>query len=193
MNRLLIFTISLLFLTACSSSSKIIKPEFKPEFSIDILSKKGIAAIYPDYKKNYFKVFPYLFYNEQNTFNEIQGDFYNVTYKINDNLNILTGYQRRYRKYKNVLIVLIALSDSSKLPLNKLPISVESSKHGSFTKSKLGYSAYNQKQQRVLFIKKLALKNKYDILNKIYDDVITVTIGGQVYTFLNPELELNQK
>lgn len=191
MNRISIFIFFLVFLSACSSSSRLIKPQFKPEFSIELLNQKRIAAINPNYKKNYFRLMPYLFYNRNNTFNEIQGDFYNVDYRMVSNINIMTGYWSEYGKYKNALIVLIAMSGSSKLPLKGVPISVESSKHGIFQKGKLNDNEFNRVQERVLFVKELELENKYDVLNKVYDDVITVQIGGQIYEFLNPELELD--
>lgn len=93
--------------------------------------------------------------------------------------------------YQNSLIVLIALSGTSTLPINDIPISVESSKHGIFERGEfMEYNAIDKSQQRTLFVKKLELDNRFDILKKINDDVITVKVGGQIYEFLNPEIEL---
>jgi hypothetical protein len=185
----------LVVLTACSSSSKLIepesKPEFKPEIPVEILNQRGIAYINSKYKRDYFEIMPYLFYNENNTFNGTQGDFYNVTYKNSSNLNIMVGYWEKYGDHKNVLVVFIALTDSSTLPLKGMPITVESSKHGKFINEKLRNTKLYRVQQRVLFVKELQLENRYDILDKMIDDVITVTIDGEIYHFLNPELELN--
>lgn len=136
---------------------------------------------------------PYLFYNENGTFNGIHGDFYNVKFGTSSDLNIKPGFWNKYGKYRNTLLVLIARSDTSALPLENLPITVHSSKHGKFEKGILmGNKAINASQQRVLFIKELELENRYDVLNKIEDDVITVNIEGQLYKFLNPEITLDE-
>ncbi len=136
---------------------------------------------------------PYLFFNKNGTFNEIQGDFYNVKFNINSDINVMSGYWREYGNYKHSLIVLIAMSSKSSIPLKGIPISVESSKNGFFEKAEpIGNSEANRIQQRVLFVKRLDLKNPYDVLNKIHDDVITVKVGAQVYEFLTPELSLNK-
>ncbi|WP_145758334.1 hypothetical protein [Sediminicola sp. YIK13] len=182
----------LLLVVSCSSISQLPRPEIQSEILSSKLNSNGIAAINPNYKKSYFRLLPYLFFNESGTFNEIQGDFYNVKFNVNSNLNIMPGFWSDYGNYQNSLIVLIAMSGSSTLPIKDTPISVESSKHGVFEKKKLiGNSQINKSQQRVLFVKKLELENPFDILNKINDDVITVKIGGQVYTFLNPEIKLD--
>ncbi|MFH6602037.1 hypothetical protein ACEZ3G_01000 [Maribacter algicola] len=190
MKRLLYLILPLL--VSCSSSSQLLRPEIHSEILSSKLNAKGIAAINPNYKKSYFRILPYLFFNKSGTFNEIQGDFYNVKFNVNSNLNIMSGFWSDYGNYQNSLIVLIAMSETSTLPIKDIPISVESSKHGVFEKKKLiGNSQINKSQQRVLFVKKLELENRFDVLNKINDDVITVKIGGQVYTFLNPEIELD--
>ncbi|MDO1512395.1 hypothetical protein Q2T41_06990 [Maribacter confluentis] len=190
MKRLLFLIV--LFVVSCSSTSQLPRPEIQSEILASKLNSHGIAAINPTYKKSYYRILPYLLFNESGTFNEIQGDFYNVKFNVNSNLNIMPGFWRDYGKYKNSLIVLIAMSRSSTLPIKGIPISVESSKHGVFEKKKLiGNSQVNKSQQRVLFVKMLELENRYDVLNKINDDVITVKIGEQVYTFLNPEIKLD--
>lgn len=190
MKRLLY--IILLIVISCSSTSQLPKPKIQSEIPASKLNSNGIAAINSTYKKSYFRLLPYLFFNESGTFNEIQGDFYNVKFNTNSNLNIMPGFWSDYGKYQNSLIVLIAMSGSSTLPIKDIPISVESSKHGVFEKKKLiGNSHINKSQQRVLFVKKLELENRFDVLNKINDDVITVNIGGQIYTFLNPEITLD--
>ena len=68
---------------------------------------------------------------------------------------------------------------------------VNSSKHGAFRKVELNQKDYwNKTQQRILLINPIPLQNEYDILKKIYDDVITVSVSDQKYTFVNPELVL---
>lgn len=180
------------FFLSCSSSSKLAKFKIKPEIPIAKLNEKGIAVINPNYKRNYYRILPYLFYNSNEVFNEVKGDFYNVKYNLSSNLNIMSGFWSEYGEYKNSLIVLIGMSNSSTIPLKGIPITVKSSKHGVFEKkTKLwGNNITNQIQQRVLFVKKLELNKKYDVINKVFDDVITVKIGEQIYEFLNPEMEL---
>jgi hypothetical protein len=183
----------LLLVTSCSSTTKLTRPEIQPEILSSKLNANGITAIKPNYKQSYFRILPYLFLNKSETFNEIQGDFYNVKFNVNSNLNIMPGFWQDYGNYHNSLIVLIAMSGTSKLPLKNIPISVESSKHGVFEQKKLIVNnQFYKRYQRVLFVKKLELENRFfDVLNKINDDVITVKIGGQIYTFLNPEIKLD--
>lgn len=192
MKRILYLIFILLVLVSCSSTSKLPRPEIQPEILSSKLNSNGIAAINPNYKKSYFRLLPYLFSNKSGTFNEIQGDFYNVKFNVNSNLNIMPGFWSEYGSFQNSLIVLVAMSGSSTLSIKDIPISVESSKHGVFEQGKLiGNNQINKSQQRVLFVKKLELENRFDVLNKINDDEITVNIGGQVYTFLNPEIKLD--
>lgn len=192
MKHLLHLIFILLLVASCSSTSKLQKPEIESEIESTKLNANGIVAINPKYKQTYYKLLPYLFLNEGGTFNEIQGDFYNVKFNSNSNLNITPGFWSDYGTHQNSFIVLIAMSATSTLALKNIPITVESSKHGVFEREKLiGNDKINKAQQRVLFVKKLELENRFDILNKINDDVITVTIGGQVYIFLNPEVKLD--
>ena len=176
---------------SCSSSSKLIAPVVKPEIPLDILNKKGIAVYSPKYKQYYFKLLTYLFYNRNDTFNEFNGDFINVKHGELSNLNVMVGYWSSYGQHKTSLIVLLSMTESSKSSLRNASITVNSSKHGVFLKQDLINTRINNSQQRLLFVKKLILENEYDIINKVYDDVITITIGEQQYTFLNPELELD--
>ena len=174
----------LLIVISCSSTSQLPRPEIQSEIPVSKLNSNRIAAINPNYKNSYFRLLPYLFFNESSTFNEIQGDFYNVKFNANSNLNIMPGFWSEYGNYKNSLIVLIAMSETSTLPIKDIPISVEQEKL-------IGNNQINKSQQRVLFVKKLELENQFDVLDKINDDVITVKIGEQIYTFLNPEIKLD--
>jgi len=181
----------LLVSNGCSSGSKAVVPEVSPEVPISVLNKNGIATINENYKRNYFRILPYLFYNKADAFNEIQGDFYNVKYYKVSNINIMVGFWSEYEKYKNSLVVLITLTNTSSLPIKDVSISVSSSKNGYFKKGSLdGKTKIERIQQRVLFVNELELENKLSVLDKIDDDVITVTINGQDYVFLNPEMKL---
>lgn len=192
MIRFLTSVIIILTLISCSTGSKINKPETNPEIPTPILKDNGIVTIIPNYKSRYFRSMPYLLKNKHGIYNQIQGDFYNVKFNTNSNLNISAGYWNRYGPHKNSLTVLIAMTGTSTIPIKNIPIVVKSKKHGIFEKTTtITNSDIDRIQQRVLFVKPLELENPYDILNKIHDDVITVTVGGQVYEFINPELELH--
>ncbi|MFD2585340.1 hypothetical protein ACFSQJ_00250 [Croceitalea marina] len=195
LTRILLSTSALLLFISCQSSSKLPRPIIKPEIPISRLNENAIATISPNYKDSYFRLLPYLFFNANGTFNEIQGDFYNVKFNTSSNINIMPGFWRDYGDYKNSIIVLIALSETSSIPIKDIYISVESSKNGVFIREKINeghkLDYISRSQQRVLFFKELSLENQYDVLNKINDDVLTVKVGEQVYKFLTPELELN--
>lgn len=194
MKRIIYLSILLTLFSNCSGSSKISmsknKVKVKPEISIKILNKNGIVAYNPNYKKNYPIILPYFLYNENNVFNDIRGDFINVKNNQIANLNLMVGYWKNYGYYKNTFIVLAAMSENSKGSLNEIPISVKSSKFGVFLKGKPKNNPFSKIQQRILFTKEIEINNDFEIIDKIYDDVITVTIGDQNYKFLNPELEL---
>ncbi|RZS93633.1 hypothetical protein [Aquimarina brevivitae] len=175
---------------SCGVKPKQAKPAYNNELSQEQLLAKGIVPISAKYKNSYFRVFPYLFYNKGNAFNSIAGDFFNVKYKTS-NFNIMVGFYKKYEGYENVQVVLVSMSENSKIPLKDQVLSATSSKHGDFSLVKLDQKNYYIRTlQQVLLINPLVINNDADILDKLYDDVITVTISDQEYTFLNPELKL---
>jgi hypothetical protein len=192
MNRIAFFLL-LVLISGCSGVNQIPPPEISPEISQTKLNQHKIVS-YGQYKGNYFKVLPYLYNNSNNTFNEIQGDYYNIDLHIHSSVLIMPGYFREYGKskeLKNVLVVQIMMGYPSKFSLNSLPISVSSSKHGYFKRNELYDLKINHIQQQALYVKELEIANEYDVLEKVRNDTITVTIGGQVFEFLNPEIELD--
>ena len=195
MNRNLFIGITtillVLILISCASGVAVSKPIINPEIAIEELHKKGIVPMRKRYKKPYFDIMHYLLYNENDVFNSIGGDFFNVKFKDNTNYNIMVGYWKKYEGFENAQVVLVSMSENSKIPLKDQEVVVNSSKHGTFKKIDLNQKDYwNKTQQRILFINSISLQNEYEILKKIYDDVITVTISDQKYMFLNPELVL---
>ena len=56
----------------------------------------------------------------------------------------MTGFWGDYGVYKNALVILIALSNSSSEPINNISIAVQSSKNGEFNKRKPRYNDYNK-------------------------------------------------
>jgi hypothetical protein len=193
MNRIAFFLL-LVLISGCSGVNQIPPPEISPEISQTKLNQHKIVSFNPNYKGSYFRLLPYLYNNSNNTFNQIQGDYYNIDLHIHSSVNIMPGYFREYGKYrelKNVLVVQIMMGYPSKFSLNSLPISVSSSKHGYFKRNELYDLQINHIQQEALYVKKLEIANEYDVLEKVRNDTITVTIGGQVFEFLNPEIELD--
>ena len=176
-------------LISCSST-KNVKPTITPEIDYKTLTERGIAPMHPKYKNSYFRILGYLFYNENDTFNTIQGDFFNVKHKNLGNLNLMVGFWKKYGKDKNLLDVSLAQSETSKPLLQKLEVKVSSSKHGDFKIGAAGDDEISIKQQRRLYLNNLNIKDNQDLLNQIFDDVITVTIRNETYTFLNPQLQL---
>lgn len=173
----------------CQFTSELTKVKVTPELDASILSQKSLIPLNPKYKRTYFRILPYLFVDKSGLFNSIQGDFYNLKFNLNSNLNFMVGYWQNYGKYRNVLIVLIGMSSTSTLPLKDIPIVVESSKHGLFKQGELsGNYQINKAQQRVLFVLSLESGSNRELLQTIQQDTIRVTVGGQVYKFVNPEI-----
>lgn len=163
-----------------------------PVIPIDTLLARGIIPYNIDYKGNYPRIMPYLYYNTGGTFNEIQGDCINVDYGENSDMNLMVGFFNKYGEYKNVLVVLVAKSANSKHSMSDIPVFAESSQFGKFEKGNFwGKSKYNKLQERVIFVKQLNPKHPTQIYPLLADDVIRVHIGGQVYTFISPEVVLN--
>ncbi|MCK8482316.1 hypothetical protein [Psychroserpens algicola] len=156
------------------------------------MNKKGITPIREDYKRNYPLGLPYLVFDENKSFNGIRGDFYNMKhYKLSD-INIMPGYWKNSGDIENVLVVLIAMSNTTTSSLNKLKVTVESSNFGTFFKGELPMTELNKRQQRIKFLNKIELQKDSDIIKKVVGDTITVNIGGQLYKFLNPEIEVSK-
>jgi hypothetical protein len=188
-------TLILIFISSlsCSSSKSFInsKEKVKPEIRIKVLNKNGMTPIREDYKNRYPIRLPYLVFDENKSFNGIRGDFYNMKhYKLTD-VNIIAGYWKKSGDYKNVLVVLIAMSNASTSSLNELQVIVESSNFGVFMKGELPNTELNKRQQRMVFLNKIELQNDSEIIEKVVDDIITVNIGGQLFKFVNPEIEVN--
>ena len=179
------------FISSCRTAPNFKTPKLKKEIPIKELHNRGIAPPNSHYKHMYYRLMPYLYWNNDGKYNELQGDFYNVKFDPDSNLNISVEFNKKYGKYDNSLYVLIAMTNTSKVTIRNTPISVISRKHGEFIKGEPNYNEYNEIQQRVLFVKKLSFENKYELLEQIKDDYITVIIGNQKYEFINPELEFD--
>ncbi|WP_224491543.1 hypothetical protein [Robertkochia flava] len=194
MKNLILFSSFACCLLSCAGKPKLKEAAFSPEIPLSTLNEKGIAAYRENYKSSYYDILPYLYYNEKGRFNGIQGDFYNLKFHPNSDLNVMPGFFGKIGKHRNALVVLISLSATSSLSLKDVPVSVSSLNHGEFSRSEelWGIAGVNKDQQRILFLKPLELQDKYDVLNKVKDDVITVTVDGEKYVFLNPEVHFEE-
>lgn len=173
----------------CQITSGGTKLKVTPELNATDLSQKSLIPLNPKYKRTYFRILPYLFVDKSELFNSIQGDFYNLKFNLNSDLNFMVGYWQNYGRYQSVLLVLLGMSGTSTLPLKDIPIVVESSKHGLFKQGKLsGNYQINKAQQRVLFVLPLEIGSNQELLQSIKHDTIMVSVGGQVYKFINPEI-----
>lgn len=174
---------------ACQSTFDFSKVNFTPELDASILSQISLIPLNPKYKRTYFRILPYLFVDKSGLFNSIQGDFFNLKFNLNSDLNFMVGYWQNYGRYHNALIALIGKSNTSTLPLKGVPIRVASSKHGMFQQGELfGNYQINRAQQRVLFVLPLENGNNRELLETIQHDTIRIDVGGQIYRFINPEI-----
>lgn len=164
----------------------------RPEIPLEILNENGLVVFQKDYKSRYPKFLPYFFLNQNNVFNGVRGDFVNVSHPTLKNINITVNYYESYGKYKNALTLLIALSETSKKHLSKTPILVKSENSGLFRKVNLKHDRINRVQQRTLFVLELSLNNPLEIIEKVKDDFVTLTVGSEKYIFLNPEITIDQ-
>lgn len=178
-------------LLSCSGSRNSRPPEIKKEIPLSVLNAKGIATYSENYKRNYFHILPYLFFNEKGQFIKIQGDNYHLKYPSNRQINIMPGYFRKYRNYRRVLIVAISNAPPvANIPLSDLPVTVTSSKFGDLSRGKpWGRKKSNEQWQNMLFFKELDIKDDAALLEQISEDVITVQIEDETYLFLNPEYQ----
>lgn len=173
----------------CQITSGDTKVKVTSELNASILSQKSLIPLNPKYKRTYFRILPYLFVDKSGLFNSIQGDFFNLKFNLNSDLNFMVGYWQNYGRYHNALIALIGESNTSTLPLKGVPVRVTSSKHGMFQQGELsGNHQINKAQQRVLFVLPLENGNNRELLQTIQNDTIRITVGGQGYKFISPEI-----
>lgn len=161
-----------------------------PTIPLETLVKRGLIPSQENYKRNYPFIMSYLLYNIGGTFNKIHGDFMNLDYQDSD-LNFQVAYFEEYGKYQRSLTVLVSLSATSTLSIENAEIKAHSSTFGDFERERpWGNTNYNRRFERVLLVKPLVFKNRKEIYKLLADDVITVTVGGQEYIFISPEVVL---
>ena len=114
----------------------------------------------------------------------------NLDYQHSD-LNFQVAYFEEYGKYQRSLTVLVTLSTTSTLSIENAEIKAHSSTFGDFEREKpRGSAMYDKRIERILLVKPLVFKNRKEIYKLLADDVITVTVGGQEYIFISPEVVL---
>jgi hypothetical protein len=173
MKKIIYFTFSLLIFFSCGSTKR-----FSKELSIKELEIRNLVP-HP-YKRNYIKIINYLYKNHRKDFIEIKGDFFNIKFGDNSAYNFMVGYQEDYDPYKTSLVVMISTSDNSVYSIKMNDVKVTSSKFGDLSEVSKAFRNYPP----VLFIRKINVPSRYDIIELIKDDVITITIDGIIYEFV---------
>lgn len=180
-------------LISCGSKRNTNIPKHSPEIPTEALRKKGIVPINDHYKSNYYRLLPYLYYNGRSDFKRIKGDYYSMLHPIHKEVNITAGFWQEYGKLSNVLITSVWVEGYSQEALDSLQIQVYSSKHGFLKLSPMKRNPNRHTLfEELFFTKNIELDERSDILDKIHDDVITVSVSGYKYELLNPELELDK-
>lgn len=121
-----------------------------------------------------------------------KGDYISLAHPNHKEVNIICGFWSEYLEYKNILLAQVWVEGYNKKMLDTLTIQVKSSKHGilKLTPKKRNKGRYSIFEER-LYTTEIALDKKTDILKKVYDDVITIFVGGYKYELINPELILD--
>jgi len=194
MNRALVI-LSFCALLSCSSQKiNNNNSKYAPEISSEILQEQQIVPINDHYKSNYYKLLPYLYYNGRSDFKRIKGDYYSMSHHIHKEVNIMAGFWDDYGGHKNVLVASVWVEGFNEEALDTLQIQVHSSKHGflKITPKKRNPNRHTFFKE-LCFTKVIELEERADILNKINDDVIIVSVNGYKYELLTPEIRLDKK
>ncbi|TVZ52695.1 hypothetical protein [Dokdonia sp. Hel_I_53] len=185
--RLLCVIFIMVAICSCNSTKK---PKIQKELAIKELVKAKIVPIYNNYKKGYFKEIHYLFINKTDQLQQTSGDFYNVKYDTSS-INVIVSFFEEYFGFKNVIVALLSKPYPSAITYKNLPVEITSTKHGTFHRAQLPIEMNLPTYDRILYVRPLGIDNKYDILEKIRNDAVTVKIGNETYGFINPEWGYN--
>lgn len=189
-NRLVML---MLFTFSCSSSKPIVEKNYSPPIPIEKLLNRGIVPYNKDYKSQYFDLFPYLYFNRGNQFINIKGDYFSLKHPTLKEVNVSVGLWTKYGKKRNILRAQVWVEGYTKATLDTCSIMATSSKHGYLTGQGFTKNPYRKGYHKeVVFEKQFELENSSELLKLIDDDVITITVNGQEYQFLNPELILDE-
>ena len=174
------------------STKDIEKVKRLPSIPSKELLKNGIVAPQTPYKSRYYSVLPYLYFNGRGDFKSMRGDYYSLAHPNHKEVNITGGFWSEYGEHKNTLLALVWVEGYNKKILDTLTIQVKSSKHGilKLTPRKRNQYRHSIFEER-FYTTELTLDKKTDIVKKVYDDVITIYVGGYKYELLNPELKLD--
>lgn len=178
-------------LTSCGTQQTTLFRSIAPALSEAQLTAQGLQPIRPDYKSKYPKLLPYLLDNTQAVFNEVQGGFYNLKHPQLSDINIMIGYWKNYGGQKNVIVVLLAMTTTSKGSLNNQEIKIQCASTPHLRGVHNMPNSYNGVQERRTFLLDVDVPKGTSILNKLKNDTVQVTIGDQSYTFRSPEMDDN--
>lgn len=153
------------------------------------LQENNIIPPNNNYKSRYYSFLPYLYDNGNNDFISIRGDYYSAKHPKYRSINITCGFRKEYGELRNVLKSNIWINSRSKTDFNDLNIQVESSKHGKMrpTLFKRNDSRNPDYNIEYIFHTEIAIDSSSQIIEKVKDDYITITVDGYKYEMLNPE------
>ncbi|NNJ89006.1 MAG: hypothetical protein HKP53_06360 [Eudoraea sp.] len=131
----------------------------------------------------------YSYNNIRNDFNKMWGDFMNVKYQAISNLNVACVYYRSFGNLKNVITIEVRKSPTSKWKTDTYKIKAVSSKYGEFNKIEEIQVENRKYSYPHLYIKELQFDEKWDVLNLIKNDTVTLFVENQNYEFISPVRE----
>ncbi|MBL4568175.1 MAG: hypothetical protein JKY69_00335 [Flavobacteriaceae bacterium] len=186
MKKISLMLLIMLLINACTTPKKSITTSQKdsPELTSNELKKLEYIAPIKKYKSRYIEWIPYLYNNVKGDYNKRISDFYNIKVKGFSNLNMTCSYYENAEK-RNVLRVMLRKSSTSKNNIFKSNIHVVSKKHGKLSE----YQRKGGTHPWILFIKEIQLDKANDIIHKIKNDTITITINGEQFEFISPEFD----
>lgn len=131
---------------------------------------------YGTYSSDNLDFIPYSYHNVQQNFIGYDGDYMKI--RLNDTINL-----RMVCAYNNTILSLSVSSDD--LSLKDLEINVNSSKNGELKRQE--QTERQLKYNSVSFSKGFLLKAKSDIISKVKNDTITVSIDTNKFEFISPK------
>lgn len=172
------------FLFSCNVQKNINVQNHLPQISTKKLLQNNIIPPNSHYKSRYYSMLPYLFYNGK-------GDYFSLKHPIYEEVNIMIGYWEELGEYRNILLAVVWVKSKTQYDLTNLDINVVSSKHGLMIPKYRHRDRDSNFNNEIAYTVKIPLEYERQIIDKVNDDVVTITVNGYKYEMLNPELKLD--
>jgi hypothetical protein len=181
----------LLFLTlfyACAIKNKTEISKKLYSIPTNLTSKEDIIDKSSNFIRHPNSGIHYLYNNKSDNFIKIKGDYFSTSHPKFKEINIIVGFQKKYRDFKNVLYTQIWVKSKEKVDLKKLIIQVKSSKFGEIKSTPIERNSHRDPNlnTELMFKTEILLDNGKQVLEKIYNDNLTITINGYLYEFKSP-------